>query len=285
MEPAQEIRMVWENLALAMALSAGAKKGLITTAHVPTGRAAVPTDDGMVVEVFNPLDLSSNQDLARCINNQVRGAVTFSAMQTHGTMAQVFSSQPLREVDPDLRAARSALFLLYNTLSQGMLAPVWSCPPAYRQRFEVRPISFVLDASNLDGKEVFWQDFGGLGKYLDLLEYCIGWLEQAPRDVEPAVGVVVPTGLIQENQLSMALLDDEPVAVFIQDKCVMDPNGHAIAKDLYDQYLEFCRDKRQEPLVQRNFGIQLTKLGFVRKRRGRGRHWWQGVKLAETVAR
>ena len=284
MDPVQEIKMVWENLALAMALWAGAKKGLITTAQVPTGRAAVPTDDGKVVEVFNPLDLSSNQELLRCINNQVRGAVTFSAMLTHGTMAQVFRSPPLKEVDPDLRAARSALFLLYNTLSQGMLAPVWSCPSAYRQRFEVRPISLVLDASYLDGKEVFWQDFGGLGKYLDLLEYCIGWLEQVPRYAERNVEVVAPAGVLQENQLSMALLGDDPLAAFIQEKCVLDPDGHAMAKDLYDQYLEWCQDRRQDPLVQRNFGIQLTKLGFLRKRRGRGRHWWQGVTLGETVA-
>ena len=284
MDPVQDIKLVWENLALAMALWAGAKKGLITTAQVPTGRAAVPTDDGKVVEVFNPLDLKSNRDLLRCINNQIRGAVTFSAMLTHGTMAQAFGSPPLRGVDPDLRAARSALFLLYNTLSQGMLAPVWSCPAAYRQRFEVRAISFVLDASHLNGKEVFWQDFGGLDKYLDLLEYCIGWLEQAPSDVEPIVGVVAPAGPIQDNQLSLALNGDEPVATFIQDKCVVDPDGYTMAKDLYDQYLEWCRASEQEPLVQRNFGIQLTKLGLVRKRRGRGRHWWQGVVLAKTVA-
>ena len=279
MEPAEDVKMVWENLALALALSAGTKKGLITTAQVPTGRAAVPTDDGEVVEVFNPLVLKNNQDLARCINNQVRGAVTFSAMQTHGTMAQVFTSQPLREVDSDLRAARSALFLLYNSLSQGMLAPQWSCPPPYRQRFEVRPISFVLDASRLDGKEVFWEDFGGLDKYLDLLEYCIGWLEQAPGDAEPRVETVPLVKSKKENQLSMALTGDEPVAAFIQDKCVMDPEAHAMAKDLYDRYLDWCRDKEHEPLVQRNFGIQLTRLGFERKRRGRGRHWWRGVRL------
>ena len=280
MDPVREVKMVWENLALAMALWTGTKKGLITTAQAPTGRVAVPTDNGMIVEVFNPLELRGNQDLARCISNQVRGAVTFSAMQTYGTMEQVFRRPPLKEADPDLRAARSVLFLLYNTLSQGMLAPVWSCPPAYRQRFEVRPISFVLDASYLDGKEVAWQDFGGLVKYLDLLEYCIGWLKEAPRNVGPTVGVVAPAGPIQENQLSMPPASDGPVAAFIQDKCVKDPDGHAMAKELYDHYVQWCLATEQEPLVQRNFGIQLTKLGFVRKRRGRGRHWWRGLVLA-----
>ena len=142
MEPAQEIKMVWENLALAMALWAGTKKGLITTAQVPTGRAAVPTDDGMVVEVFNPLELRSNQDLVRCINNQIRGAVTFSAMHTHGTMAQVFRSPPLREVDPDLRAARSALFLLYNTLSPGNAGTAVELPSVLPSTFRGSPDLF-----------------------------------------------------------------------------------------------------------------------------------------------
>ena len=102
MDSVREVKMVWENLALAMALWTGTKKGLITTAHAPTGRVAVPTDNGMIVEVFNPLELRGNQDLARCISNQVRGAVTFSAMQTYGTMEQVFRRPPLKEADPRL---------------------------------------------------------------------------------------------------------------------------------------------------------------------------------------
>lgn len=283
MEPAQEVGMVRENLALAMALWAGARKGLITTAHVPTGRAAVPTDVGTLEEVFNPLDLRNNQDLLRCINNQIRGAVTFSAMLTHGTMAQVFKSPPLREADPDFRAARSVMFLVYNTLSQGMLSPVWSCPPPYRQRFEVSPISFVLDAANIDGKEVFWEDFGGLEKYLDLLEYCIGWVEEVSQDAKSYIANVVPIVVSMENQLSMGLSGDEPVATFIHDKCTMDTDSSTLAKDLYDHYIGWCRNTGNQPMLQRNFGIQLSKLGFVRKRRGRGRHWWMGVRLAETL--
>ena len=284
MEPVQEIKIVWENLALAMALWAGTKKGLITTAQVPTGRAAVPTDDGKVVEVFNPLDLRSNHDLARCINNQVRGAVTFSAMQTHGTLGQVFKRPPLSEDDQDLRAARCILFLLYNTFSQGMLAPVWSCPPAYRERFEVGQIAFVLDASSLDGNLVYWQDFGGLDKYLALLGYCIGSLEQAPSYSEATNGAVAAVQPAQDNQLPLVLSGDEPVSAFIQARCVLDPEGHSMAKDLYDEYLQWCLATEQDPLLQRGFGIQLTKLGFVRRRRGRGRHWWRGVRLTQTGA-
>ena len=172
--------------ALAMALWAGMKKGLITRAHLPTGRAVVPSDEGFVVEVVNPLDLKSDQELARCVNNHVRGAVTFSAMQTHNTLTRVYRNPPLHEVDPDLRAARCAIFVMNQSLIQEMLAPVWDCPAAYRHRFEVRPISFVLDASALVGKPVSWEDFGGLDKLLDLLLYCVRRLDRAISQVEDA---------------------------------------------------------------------------------------------------
>ena len=288
MDPVLEIKMVWENLALAMALWAGTKKGLITRGHLPTGRAVVPSDDGMLLEIFNPLELKSDQELARCINNQIRGAVTFSAIQTHNTLTQVFRTPPLLEADPDLRAARCVILLLNNTLSQGMLAPVWSCPEAYRSSFAVRPISFVLDASALDGKPVFWEDFGGLTKYLDLLQFCAERLEQPEAEPDPSPGEAVGASKNRQDQLAMEIPEassgDEPVAAFVETRCVVDSDARAPAKDLYAQYLEWCQDAGRNPLAQRSFGIQLTKLGFVRKRRGRGRHWWEGVEPAGAPA-
>lgn len=282
MDPVSEIRMVWENLALAMAMWAGMKKGLITRAHLPTGRTAVPTDDGMLEEVFNPLELKHDQDLARCVNNQVRGAVTFSAMQAHSTLTQVFGASPLQEVDPELRAARCVMYLLDLTLGEGMLAPVWRCPASYRERFEVPSIPFVLDATALDGKPVYWEDFGGLEKHLGLLEYCAERLEQFSPDGNENIATSANGGAMRQNQLAMKLVDDGPVSAFLEAKCIVDIKAQSMAKDLYARFLEWCGDTGKDPLAQRSFGLQLTKLGFVRKRRGRGRHWWQGVELVKA---
>lgn len=304
MEPALEIRMVWENLALAMALWAGAKKGMITKDHLPTGNSVVPGAPGKLESVYNPLELRNEQDLARCISNQLRGGVTFSAMLTQRTLEYVFGSTsvsaPLSEADPDFRAARCSIFLLSTALSQGMLAPVWDCKGPYRSRFEVETISFVLDASDLDGKPVFWENFGGLEKYLKLLEYLADHLEQlgpvprqtvaAPTD-ENVDGsqVPVPAGKPGQTpipqtpmaQIPMAGIGDETLAGFLEARCVLVPESYTIASDLYTNYLNWCEDAGQHPLVQRSFGIQLTKLGFTRKRRGRGRHWWKGLEAAK----
>ncbi len=297
MEPALEIRMVWENLALAMALWAGAKKGMITKDHLPTGNSVVPGAPGTLERVYNPLELRNEQDLARCISNQLRGGVTFSAMLTQRTLEYVFGSSPgsspLNEVDPDLRAARCSIYLLSTALSQGMLAPVWDCKGPYRSRFEVETISFVLDASNLDGKAVYWEDIGGLEKYLGLLEYLADHLEQlgpvprrtsealAGENTEETLEALPARGL---GQIPMPQIGDKSLAGFLEARCVLVPESYTIASDLYRNYLAWCEDAGQDPLVQRSFGIQLTKLGFTRKRRGRGRHWWKGLEAAKSSA-
>ncbi len=83
----------------------------------------------------------------------------------------------------------------------------------------------------------------------------------------------------------MPKIGDKPLSAFLEAKYVFDPESYTIAKDLYSQYLSWCQDAGQESLVQRSFGIRLTQLGFVRKRRGRGRHWWKGLQPAITGAR
>lgn len=311
MEPALEIRMVWENLALAMALWTGARKGLITKDDLPTGKTVVPSGPGTLDRVYNPLELRSEQELARCISNQLRGGVTFSAMLTQRTLDLVLGPSPLQETNPDLRAARCAIYLLSTALSEGMLSPVWHCKGSYRDRFEVKTIPFVLDASVLDGKPVYWEDIGGLEKYLDLLAYLADHLEQlgpgpwrwAEKPEEEIEEKILTPGSTSEpcqagvsesqlpdvsryevtsSQVMTAGTGDKPLAEFLETRCNLVPESYTIAGELYSNYLGWCEDVGQNPLAQRSFGIQLTKLGFVRKRRGRGRHWWKGLEAIRS---
>ena len=299
MEPALEIRMVWENLALAMAMWAGAKKGLITKDHLPTGNTVVPSGPGTLERIYNPLELRNEQELFRCINNQLRGGVTFSAMLTQRTLEHVFgsspSSSPINEVDPDLRAARCSIYLLSTALSQGMLAPVWDCKGPYRSRFEVQAIPFVLDASDLDGKPVYWEDIGGLEKYLELLEYLADHVEkldpgawqtsehpEGENSYEAVADPAEEPGQIPMPQIAMPALGEKSLAGFLEARCSLVPESYTIAAELYRNYLGWCEGAGQHPLAQRSFGIQLTKLGFTRKRRGRGRHWWKGLESVKS---
>ena len=279
MEPALEIKMVRETLALAVGLWAAAKKGLITPLHLPAGRVVLSVDAGQSVEATNTLGLKGQQDLIRCVANQARGAFAFSVLQTHRTLESLSATPPLQESDPDHRSARCTVHLLNDSLGRDMLMPAWVCPPEYRRRFEIKPIHFVLDASNLNGKPLFWDDFGGLDRFLALLDYCADWAERGlPRTVRNQVGVArrLP-GLEDQSKPGTAgagLLNE-----FIETRCVAGPEAQTTAADLYAAYRAWCRESGREPMAQRSFGMRLTALGFHRRRRARGRHWWQGIQV------
>ena len=289
MDPVLEIKMVRENLALAVGIWAAAKKGMITTLHLPQGRVVVTSDAGRVVEVPSLPELNGDQDLVRCVANQARGAFALSVMQMQRTFDKLSGTPPLEEPDPDLRAARCTIFLLNHSLGQDMVAPAWTCPPVYRQRFEVQPISFALDASALNGNPVLLDDFGGLAKFLDLLDYCIGKL---PSEAPAQIGCPQPEGAevqaAEDRTVDTAVSAKPPDAFagslpmgdFIAARCAVGPDAQIKASDLYAAYLAWCQEIGRAALVQRNFGMSLTALGYNRRRRGRGRHWWQGIQVA-----
>ena len=278
MEPALEIKVVRQNLALALALWAAAKKSLITPLHLPSSRVVLPEDAGRPLEVTSTLGLKGQQDLVRCIANQTRSAFTFSVLQTHRTFEYLSALPPLREPDSDHRSARCAIQLLNASLHRDMLVPVWDCPPEYRQRFEVKPVHFVMDASTLNGKPVLWDDFGGLEQFLALLEYCASWVESGlPRGNQQGITRQLP-GLedrSEDNTAATRLLKE-----FIEARCVSGPDFQPTAAELYSTYTVWCRESGREPMTQRGFGMRLTALGFNRRRRARGRHWWQGIQVA-----
>ena len=279
MEPALKIKMVRENLALAVGLWAAAKKDLITPLHLPAGRVVLTEDAGQPVEITNILGLKGQQDLVRCTANQARSAFAFSVLQTHRTLQFLCATPPLQESDPDHRSARCTIKLLNDSLSRDMLTPVWACPSEYRQRFEVKAVRFVLDASTLDGQPVFWENFGGLEQYLALLDYCAGWVEIGlPRTILNQEGVAWPLPGLEDRSEDLTagagLLTE-----FIESRCVAGPQAQTTAADLYAAYTQWCLESGREPLAQRGFGMRLTSLGFHRRRRARGRHWWQGIQV------
>ena len=70
---------------------------------------------------------------------------------------------------------------------------------------------------------------------------------------------------------------DQYLERFLDECCTISPDESSTAKDLYIDYLRWCDQNQLGPLIQRNFGLKLSGLGFHRRRRGRGRHWWLGV--------
>ena len=110
--------------------------------------------------------------MTRGASNQMRAGFALAALQAQRSMAKAFPGEPIQEPWPELRAARSAIYLVGLAVQRSILQPVWECPTPYRRQFLIRRIGFTLNAAALEGRALSWDDFGGLDRYLSLLEYC-----------------------------------------------------------------------------------------------------------------
>jgi hypothetical protein len=300
LKPAQEIHLVRENLTLALSLWRAARNRLINP-DLLLGDApdAVHNDTGRS-------EASLNRERAELLTrfgaNQVRASFALSVLQTQRSLESVFSGDPLDEESPDLQSARCCVFLMDAAIGRDMFSPVWDCPPRYRRLFEVRPVRFVLDAGDIHATLVNWDHFGGLDKYLNLLDYCADWAARTQFGVqgpltltgdastnepyrEPpsssAVETAPETGIITElPQERVAGEAADGVRLFLDTCCEVGDEYRSPAKDLYACYLEWCNETGRAAAPQRSFGMCLSGMGLQRRRRGRGKHWWEGVRLA-----
>jgi len=292
MKPAFEIRMVKENLDLSMALLQAVQEEKVTAKQLFRDG---PEDMFVAFAVDN--NGPDQQELSRRAANQARAAFALAVIQTQRSLDRVFTNSPLEETNPDLQAARCVMFLLNNTIFPNLFTPVWDCPPEYRRKFEVRPISLLMDAGELHGKGLKWDHVGGLPQFIELLVYFANWIDDL-AEVEPQAGpwdAVRPSdeskvtwNSVPEYELEpptviasppTARMIDGPVARFVDVQCDVGESNLVLAKDLYTGFRAWCLDTGQDDVSQRSFGMQLTAMGYQRRRRGRGKHWWDGIRL------
>ena len=70
---------------------------------------------------------------------------------------------------------------------------------------------------------------------------------------------------------------------FVAEWCETGDGRRILAGALYAGFAAWCRSEGVDPMSQRAFGMRLTGLGLRRKRRGHGKHWWEGIRLAEVA--
>jgi uncharacterized peroxidase-related enzyme len=95
---------------------------------------------------------------------------------------------------------------------------------------------------------------------------------------EPALSEAAPVASSQ-SVTTEPEKDQSPLSRFVEECCCRFDGASSTARDLYIAYLRWCDENRQSPLLQSNLGIGLGALGFRRRRRGHGRHWWLGIAL------
>lgn len=67
--------------------------------------------------------------------------------------------------------------------------------------------------------------------------------------------------------------EEDVVAQFIEDECVIDPNAEIKTTRLYDAYRDWAKSSGLRPMSSNAFGRELTRKSYKRKRRRGGRYY------------
>jgi len=74
--------------------------------------------------------------------------------------------------------------------------------------------------------------------------------------------------------------EQDALAAFLAECCVVSPTAKAAAKDLYQAYVAWCEQNGERPEPQRALGMRLTERGFERYK-SHGTIWWRGLGLRD----
>ena len=98
----------------------------------------------------------------------------------------------------------------------------------------------------------------------------------------PGSGWVAPEAM-PEPAITVASQASEcgPIEDFVADVCSTGSEVMSLAGDLYASYAQWCLDQGYLAHSQRKFGLELKARGYQRKRRGKGKHWWLGVRAPQ----
>ena len=136
-----------------------------------------------------------------------------------------------------------------------------------------------LDAASLDGTPVVWEQFGGLEKFLELLDYCAAWVKTWSGNNDVPDAPIDWASRIDSGFSPRVPPGPDPISGFVSNRCHVDPDAKVPASSLYQAYSEWSWEMGRQAKGQRSFGMGLTKMGFQRRRRGQGYHWWIGLGL------
>ncbi|MEW6523649.1 MAG: phage/plasmid primase, P4 family [Bacillota bacterium] len=78
--------------------------------------------------------------------------------------------------------------------------------------------------------------------------------------------------------------DQDVLAAFLAECCMVNPLAKVPAKDLYQCYLQWCDENGERATTQRDFGMRLTERGFERYRGGKkGSIVWRGIGILNEL--
>ncbi|MDY6986956.1 MAG: phage/plasmid primase, P4 family [Thermodesulfobacteriota bacterium] len=198
--------------------------------------------------MVSAVEVDSGKRLAEVLVKQITGGDTISARFLH---------KEFFEFKPEFKVLLAAN---HKPQIRGTDYAIW-------RRIRLIPFTVTIPEDEQD-KELptkLKEELPGILAWA--VEGCLQWQKdglKCPADVKAAT---------EQYKDEMDLLRG-----FLDDKCLLDENLKARARDLYGAYKEWCETNGEDPVAQRTFGMKLSERGLTRKRWG-GAHYWFGIGL------
>lgn len=142
------------------------------------------------------------------------------------------------------------------------------------RRLRLIPFNVVIPPEERDPNltEKLKQELPGILNWA--VEGCLLWQKEGltmPEEVQSATS---------NYRVDMA----DNVTLFINDKCVLDPDGCIPAKKFYEVYVTWCDLNGDESVEQRTFKRKLQDMCFKQKRSGEnGCRQWHGIRFTDST--
>lgn len=113
-----------------------------------------------------------------------------------------------------------------------------------------------------------------LGILAWLVRGCLAWQHE---------GLGMPPAVKEATEAYRE--ESDPLVQFMEERCVLDPQAHVTAADLWREYQNWCSESEETPLDRKKFAARLGARGFKKVRLGRERTWhWRGLRLSHEDA-
>lgn len=116
--------------------------------------------------------------------NLLLSSLAITAQALDRAFIDAFGVRPLDRRPPpvldeltDVEAAWTMIYMIRCAFAHNPFNPRWECRGAYVGRFQVRALQLTLDTTDLHGKRLKQEDFGGFPGYLEVLRFCVRQLE------------------------------------------------------------------------------------------------------------
>ena len=217
----------------------------------------------------------NRESLLPAVRNNLQTTFAFTAVELDTILKSVFSTNPINETDNTIKYVRCVVHLLAVAFINDPMYPIWQCDTEFQTVFYTHDPYREFDCRELNGTAVSWDHFGGIEEFVDILNLSKSIINDKAAS-DPFVSYEVNNHKSRNKRHTKKY---QNIRDFVNLECVVNNDKMSLAGDLYEAYTNWSNDLNVECLSQRGFGLGLREFGFVRKRRGQGKHWWLGISL------